>query len=202
MPRKKKEIADSYNKPFPKVLRKLMDERKTTQTQLAKYLNKTRQAVAYYCDGSSSPDLETLNLISSFFGISADYLLGRTNCPAVDPDLRAVCDYTGLSAHSVEVLKNLPPYLLDIVNFLVSHPLFQQALWSTERASRLWMDYQQNESSIRNSEEDADGEIISAEDYLSKHFIECMPYDHASELYMEDAKTKIGTILQQIVNGQ
>ena len=32
--------------------------------------------------------------------------------------------------------------------------------------------------------------------------IECMPYDHASDLYMEDAKTKIGTILQQIVNGQ
>lgn len=59
-------------------MRKLMEQRGTTQNELADYLNKTRQAVSYYCDGSSSPDWETLVKIADFFDVSVDYLLGRT----------------------------------------------------------------------------------------------------------------------------
>lgn len=191
-----------YSESFCLRLLALMKSTGSRQEDVAQAAGVKRQTVGYWCSGKTVPDAIALGKIASYFNVTTDYLLGQTACPSMEADVRAVCDYTGLSAYAVEVLKDLPPYLLDIVNFLVSHPLFQQALWSTERASRLWMDYQQNESSIRKSEEDADGEIILAEDYLSKHFIECMPYDHASDLYMEDAKTKIGTILQQIVNGQ
>lgn len=81
MPRKKKEQSGNYNKAFPTTIRNLMQQRNTTQNELANYLKKTRQAVSYYCDGSSSPDWETIVKIANFFDVSTDYLLGRTEDP-------------------------------------------------------------------------------------------------------------------------
>ena len=104
MPRNRKEQTDNYNKAFPTALRKLMDCRKTTQNELAEHLNKTRQAISYYCDGSSSPDWETLVKIADFFNVSTDYILGRTD----DPD-RAPCaaDELGLRPSVITELRKL-----------------------------------------------------------------------------------------------
>lgn len=110
MPRKRKEQSDNYNKAFPKSIRELMEKRKTTQNELADYLQKTRQAVSYYCDGSSSPDWETLVKIADYFDVSTDYLLGRT----ADPNrLPCAADDLGLSAeaiHTISVCKNISFY--------------------------------------------------------------------------------------------
>lgn len=104
MPRKKKEQSDNYVKAFPKAIRELMEQRKTTQNELADYLQKTRQAVSYYCDGSSSPDWETLVKVADYFDVSADYLLGRTKDPDRNP---SASDELGLSVAAVQWLKQL-----------------------------------------------------------------------------------------------
>lgn len=72
--------AAAYNSAFPRTLRTLMENRvpSVTQSELGKAIGKTRQAVGYYSDGSSSPDWETLVKIADFFNVSVDYLLGRT----------------------------------------------------------------------------------------------------------------------------
>lgn len=106
MPRKRREQSDNYNKAFPTALRTLMDYKKTTQNELAEYLQKTRQAVSYYCDGSSSPDWETLVKIADFFDISTDYLLGRTDVKTPTATVRAIADETGLSENSICLLQN------------------------------------------------------------------------------------------------
>lgn len=98
MPRKKKEQSDNYYKAFPKAIRRLMEHRNTTQNELADYLQKTRQAVSYYCDGSSSPDWETLVKIADYFDVSTDYLLGRTDDPSRHP---SAMDELGLSADAL-----------------------------------------------------------------------------------------------------
>lgn len=104
MPRKRneqKEQNENYSKAFPTVMRQLMQ--KTTQAELAAYLSKTRQSITYYCDGSSSPDWETLVKIADFFDVSTDYLLGRTADPSRTP---CAADELGLSAETINVIKN------------------------------------------------------------------------------------------------
>lgn len=104
MPRKrneKKEQSENFNKAFPTVMRQLM--KKTTQADLAEYLSKTRQSITYYCDGSSSPDWETLVKIADFFNVSTDYLLGRTDEPSRQP---CAADDLGLTAEAIAYIRH------------------------------------------------------------------------------------------------
>ena len=104
MPRKRKTQPDNYNKAFPSAMRTLMEQKGTTQNELAEFLQKTRQSVSYYCDGSSSPDWETLVKIADYFDVSTDYLLGRTQDPRRQPC--ATADL-GLSSTAIYNIRNL-----------------------------------------------------------------------------------------------
>ena len=84
-------------------------------TALRKKQNKKRQEVAddlgisrssleYYEKNKRKPDIEVLTKIADYYGVSADYLLGRTNAETTDKDLRFVCEYTGLSDEAAIVL--------------------------------------------------------------------------------------------------
>lgn len=107
MPRKRMTINnDQYNKPFPSALRELMDKNKTTQQELADVLGKTRQSISYYCDGSSSPDWETLAKIAKFFSVSTDYLVGETLTKSPNVKIQAICKFTGLSEAAIMNLHN------------------------------------------------------------------------------------------------
>lgn len=140
MPRKRKEQPDSFNKAFPIAMRKLMDQKGTTQNELAEYLSKTRQSISYYCDGSSSPDWETIVKIADFFNVSTDYLLGRTEDPSRLP---SIVDDLGLSLKAVDAIEQLEMYdtpngqlqfgnasshALDILNCLLESPDFHEVM--------------------------------------------------------------------------
>ena len=86
-------------------LRELIERKNVTISSLAKCVGITRQAVSQYCDGSTQPNAETIFKIARHFNVSADYLLGLSDVPSVDTDLKAVCDYTGLSQEAVELIK-------------------------------------------------------------------------------------------------
>lgn len=104
MPRKRKTQPDNYNKAFPSAMRTLMEQKGTTQNELAEFLQKTRQSVSYYCDGSSSPDWETLVKIADYFNVSTDYLLGRTQDPGRQP---CATDDLGLSSKAIYNIREL-----------------------------------------------------------------------------------------------
>lgn len=106
MPRKRMTIVNElFNKPFPSALRELMRERNATQQELAKELGKTRQSISYYCDGSSSPDWETIAKIAKAYSVSSDWLLGLSDVKSPHADIKAVCEFTGLSEQAVTSLK-------------------------------------------------------------------------------------------------
>lgn len=52
-----------------------------TQTDLGSVLNTTQQTVNNYENGKRKPDQEMFEKIADFFGVSTDYLLGRTHNP-------------------------------------------------------------------------------------------------------------------------
>ncbi len=116
MPRKRIKTPDDYDKGVPTAIRQLMEDTHHTQSELADYLVKnddridklSRQAVAYYCDGKSSPDWETLVLIARFFNCSVDYLVDPFHKPrSIDTDIKMICEYTGLSEEAVANLHDL-----------------------------------------------------------------------------------------------
>lgn len=103
MARKQSNPANS-NKPFPAALRTLMEERNTSQKDLADYLGKTRQAISLYCNGESAPDLDALVKIAQYFDTSTDYLLGLYPYP--HKELSAV-DELGFSPATIQAIKRI-----------------------------------------------------------------------------------------------
>ena len=101
MPRPKKVKNEDYFKAFPSVLRSLMANFRITQQTLADHLEKSRQAICCYCDGSSSPDWETLVKIARFFSVSTDYLVGETSTKSPNTEIQAFCQFTGLSETAI-----------------------------------------------------------------------------------------------------
>ncbi len=62
-------------------LRQLRIAKDLTQEELASKLNIARGTLANWEVGRTTPDPETMQLLADFFGVSTDYLLGRTDDP-------------------------------------------------------------------------------------------------------------------------
>lgn len=56
-------------------IRKLRTSKYLTQQQLADHLHVTKQAISKWEKGKSIPDITSVELIASFFGVSVDYLI-------------------------------------------------------------------------------------------------------------------------------
>ncbi len=64
---------------FSNRLISLRKEHGLTQEELAKIIKKTRSSVSGYETEGKEPDMETICLMADYFGVSSDYLLGRTD---------------------------------------------------------------------------------------------------------------------------
>ena len=62
-------------------LRELRLASKTPQKLLAELLGTTVRAIAYYETGEREPNIAGLIALADFFGVSVDYLIGRTDQP-------------------------------------------------------------------------------------------------------------------------
>lgn len=69
----------SLSETFGKRLRALREQRGLRQEDIGKVINVGKSAVSQWESGARIPDLETVNRLSSYFGVSVDYLLGRTD---------------------------------------------------------------------------------------------------------------------------
>jgi transcriptional regulator with XRE-family HTH domain len=71
-------------------LRELRQNKGMTQAELAKALALGESTISFYEADRREPDYQTLNAVADFFGVTTDYLLGRTDDPhgtfAPDPD--------------------------------------------------------------------------------------------------------------------
>lgn len=63
---------------FPQMLTKLREEKGMYQKELAAHLNVSIATISNYENGVHHPDLVTLCKIADFFGVTTDYLLGRS----------------------------------------------------------------------------------------------------------------------------
>lgn len=63
---------------FAERLRALRKERGLKQEELAKELDLTQRKISYWENGTTEPDLTALWKLSDYFGVTVDYLLGKS----------------------------------------------------------------------------------------------------------------------------
>ncbi|MFQ7191267.1 MAG: helix-turn-helix domain-containing protein [Megamonas funiformis] len=60
-------------------MKKIRELLQLTQVKVANDLKLSRQVYNFYENGKRNPDMQTLIKIADYYGVSIDYLLGRTN---------------------------------------------------------------------------------------------------------------------------
>ena len=61
------------------LLKELRKKRNLNQNELATILNVSNQAYQKYEYGTAEPTFDNLSKLADFYGVTTDYLLGRTN---------------------------------------------------------------------------------------------------------------------------
>lgn len=86
-------------------LQKVREAMGKSQQEVADDLGINRNQIKVWECGTREIKAKDLFTLSRYYGVSVDYLLGLTECASNDTNLRAVCDYTGLSEKAVEQLR-------------------------------------------------------------------------------------------------
>lgn len=144
---------------------KLLGERikkirgKKSQDIFANEIGISRGALSYYENGEREPDAEIIYKICESGNVSADYLLGFTDNPTTDPDLKAICEYTGLSEKSIDTLhfwyEDEYEEQSEIKNFLIENHHFRNLVMSFNfllESSRQYVAFKTSSSKIEHSE--------------------------------------------------
>ena len=64
---------------FKDKIKELRRDRNISQQQLANDLKVSKQAVSKWEKGYSLPDIASIEIIATYFGVTTDYLLGRSD---------------------------------------------------------------------------------------------------------------------------
>ena len=64
---------------FSTRLRELRNERGISQQDLGKLVNMSKMAISHWESGHSEPSISQLVLLSDFFEVTVDYLIGKTD---------------------------------------------------------------------------------------------------------------------------
>ena len=77
-----------------------------TQEDLARALGLTAQKIKTWETGTRAIKSGDLVALADHYNCTSDFIVGRSENPTTDPQIQAICDYTGLSQWSVEELHN------------------------------------------------------------------------------------------------
>lgn len=83
------------------IIGQLREANSETQQALADSLGVKRETVNQWENGTRQIKASAIIGIAEHFNVSSDYLLGLTDEPTTNPDMRAMCEYTGLSEDSL-----------------------------------------------------------------------------------------------------
>lgn len=91
---------------FAERLKKLRLLRNLTQEDVANHLGITRQGYGHYesTNVKHEPDHETTKMIADLFGVTTDYLLGRTDFPFLKSDV----NLTEETMQYLTILESIP----------------------------------------------------------------------------------------------
>lgn len=98
-------------------LKELRLENNLLQKDIANKLNLTTSAYGYYEQGKRVPDSETIKILSNFYNVSSDYLLGisdirnYTDDPNITIALHSDTDYDDLPDEAIKEIHGFIDYI-------------------------------------------------------------------------------------------
>ena len=60
-------------------IRELRNAKNLTQEELGKILNVSARSIGFYESGDRDPDTKSLNKLADYFGVTIDYIIGRSD---------------------------------------------------------------------------------------------------------------------------
>ncbi len=89
-------------------LKQLRNEKKITQSDLAKLLGVSPSTIGMYEQNRREPDTKTLKIFADYFEVSFDYLLGRSEYRNFDPlcSINTI-SLNGLDEDQIEAVRNM-----------------------------------------------------------------------------------------------
>lgn len=126
----------------------------TTHERVAKYLGCDTSTVTKQYNGKLNISVDSLYKYSELFGVSIDYLLGKTNNKTLEPDINYVCDKLGLHEDTIQLLETVrrtdPDYYVDsFIRHLISTPLVRRIEEYRIRTEEADAALQEHKESIR-----------------------------------------------------
>ena len=99
---------------FKDRLKEIRLNKKLTQKEIAEKLGTSQPSYQNWEKGTRKPSRITLQKIATFFNVSTDYLLGKTDIPDPDSDIdldsaidnSVAYDGTPITDHDREIIKN------------------------------------------------------------------------------------------------
>lgn len=110
MPKKKGstlDIGEKSKKPLALNLSEIIGK---DVSEIAKLLDCSTQAVNQYKQGTSTPQIDKLIKIAKHYNVSVDWLLGLTHAQTTNPEIKAICNYTGLSEKAIMMFQKVTKY--------------------------------------------------------------------------------------------
>lgn len=112
-------------------IRELRLEKELTIKALATELNIKESTLSKYERAEREPSIEALILLSEFFNVSVDYLVGKDDCR--DTKYQAISDSLGIDEKTIEILLQLSATTykysnLDYLEAIIQHPQFPTLL--------------------------------------------------------------------------
>lgn len=90
------------------VLKQLREEKGLCQKELAAVLHVSNGTISNYENGVHSPNLDTLCDIADYYGVSVDYLLGRSDSPYAERELMHCISGTYSVNDFLKLFRRLP----------------------------------------------------------------------------------------------
>lgn len=82
---------------FAARLKSLSNSYQLSFSEQCKAMNIPYQTMQKYLKAISDCSITNLSIIADYYGVSTDYLLGRTENRTTDNNIRSICEYTGLT---------------------------------------------------------------------------------------------------------
>ncbi|CAM4013293.1 XRE family transcriptional regulator [Bacillus manliponensis] len=87
-------------------IRELRKSKRITQEQLGDAIGVSKMAISYFEKGKKSPGRETLENIADYFGVTTDFLLGRSDDPELTEEEYTIVTEEGKNI--MALIENLP----------------------------------------------------------------------------------------------
>ena len=75
--------------------------------KVADDLSLSRQTISNIINGRYKPDIDNLGKFADYFGVSTDYILGRTDVKSSDTTIQDICAITNLDEDAVKVIAHI-----------------------------------------------------------------------------------------------